>query len=212
MMSSRWRRRGGWSAPAWARPTTGCRGEPFLFHHPHMFEWCWICLHFCITTAIEIVCLSRKYTPPYHLSFVIMFLTSGSEKSCEDCKHSHRSGRQTFQSRRQFENCGGAVLVLRDQSSEKAMLRLETWCWLWQWKLWQGGSDGIWQHYSCPSILQRVDYGCAWQSCSKKVNELTPSYCKWPIRDAPLYQSCSFFNIVQNAFDPPPTLRIVWIE
>ena len=73
MMSSRWRRRGGWSAPAWARPTTGCRGEPFLFHHPHMFEWCWICLHFCITTAIEIVCLSRKYTPPDYLSFVIMF-------------------------------------------------------------------------------------------------------------------------------------------
>ena len=23
------------------------------------------------------------------------------------------------------------------------------------------------------------------------------------IRDVPLYQSCSFFNIVQNAFDPP---------
>ena len=73
MMSSRWRRRGGWSAPAWARPTTGCRGEPFLFHHPHMFEWCWICLHFCITTAIEIDCLSRKYIPPDYLSVVIMF-------------------------------------------------------------------------------------------------------------------------------------------
>ena len=26
----------------------------------------------------------------------------------------------------------------------------------------------------------------------------------YAIGDASLYQSCSFFNIVQNAFDPPP--------
>ena len=195
MMSSRWRRRGGWSAPAWARPTTGCRGEPFLFFST---------THTCFN-GVEYVCI---FASPPQLKWIVFqeikhpliiyalsscFLTSGSEKSCEDCKHSHRFGRQTFQSRRQFENCGGTVLVLKVlESSEKAMLRLETWCWLWQWTLWQGSSDGIWQHNSCPSILQRVDHGCAWQSCSKKVNELTPSYCKWPRRDAPLYQSCSF--------------------
>ena len=38
--------------------------------------------------------------------------------------------------------------------------------------------------------------------------------CYFPgfVRDAPLYQSCSFFNTVQNAFAPPPPLWIVWIE
>ena len=176
MMSSRWRRREEWSAPAWARPTTGCRGEPFVFHHPHTFEWCWICLLFCIT-AIEIVCLSRKYTPPYHLSFVIMFFDVREREKLRRLQALPpiRSTNVPI-SPSVWELWRGGPSAERSEfwkGDAKTWDFVETWCWLWQWKLWQGGSDGIWQHYSCPSILQRVDYGCAWQSCSKKVNELT---------------------------------------
>ena len=57
------------------------------------------------------------------------------------------------------------------------------------------------ESYSAPSVHQtqqvRIVKGC----CHHYKLETKHASCR--LRDAPLYQSCSFFNIVQKACEPP---------